>query len=101
MERDKEFQAIKNSLSDNFLKESEKHKTKTAEEFQKRREEIMKQQEKEIKAMEEQFQKEYHEKLEKARYAFLEEVEEGNPGIVKALWGGAKLVLPNVFTSQF
>lgn len=100
-ERDKELQAMKNTLNEEFSKEAEKHKTKTAKEFQKWEEEYMTQQESKRKAMEEQLQKEYREILEKARDILRERVVEENPTIVNALWTGAKLILPGFFTSYF
>lgn len=101
IERDKEIQALKNTITEEFSKEAEKHKTKTAEEFQKWQEEYMKQQEKRSKAKEEQLQKEYLEILEKARDCLRENVVEENASVVSTLWTGAKLILPGVFTSYF
>lgn len=100
MERDKELKAMKNLLTEEFSKEAEKNKTKTAEEFQKWQEEFMKQQEKDKKAKEEQLQKEYHEKIEKARDYCRQEVVE-DPNILSTIWTGAKHVLPGFFAYYF
>lgn len=101
MERDKKLNAMKDTLIEEFSKEAEKNKTKTAEEFQKWQEEYMKHQENKIKAKEEQLQKEYREILEKARDILREKVVEENPSNPITLWTGVKLILPDVFTSYF
>lgn len=100
MERDKELQAIKNTLTEEYLKEAEKHKTKTGDEFQKWQDEYMKQQEKIRKSKEEQLQKEYLEILEKARDLVRKNVVEENLSTVGIMWRVAKIILPGVFTSN-
>lgn len=99
LDRDKELQAMKDTLNEEFSKEAEKHKTKTAEEFQKWQEEYMTQQESKRKAKEEQLQQEYREILEKARDILRERVVEENPSIANTIWTGAKLILPGFFTT--
>lgn len=84
---------MKDTLTEEFSKEAEKHKTKTAEEFQKWREEYMKHQENEIKAKKKQLQKEFHEIIDKARDILREGVVEENTSIASTL--------PSVFTSYF
>lgn len=101
MERDKELQAMKNTLVEEFSKEAKKHTTKTAEEFQKWQEEYTKHQKNILKAKEEQLQKEYREILEKARDIVRERVVEGNPSITSFVWNCTKLILPGVLTSYF
>lgn len=100
MERDKELQAIQKSFDEKLLKEAEKHKTKTKEEFKQWQEEYMKQQEEEKKAKEEQSKKKYDEKVENARDVVREEVVEEKT-IFGKVWDGVKLVLPGFFTSYF
>lgn len=100
LNRDKELNAMKDTLTEEFSKEAEKHKTKTAEEFQKWQEEYTKHQKNILKAKEEQLEKNYRESLEKARDILRQRVEE-NSGIASTLWTGAKLVLPGVFTTYF
>lgn len=100
MERDKELQAIQKSFDEKLLKEAEKHKTKTKEEFKQWKEEYKKKQEEEKKAKEEQSLKKYDDKVENARDVVREEVVEEN-SILDNLWAGAKLVLPGFFTSYF
>lgn len=100
LERDKKLNAMKDTLTEEFSKEAEKHKTKTAEEFQKWQEEYTKHQKNILKAKEEQLEKNYRESLEKARDILRQRVEE-NSGIASTLWTGAKLVLPGVFTTYF
>lgn len=96
MERDNELQAMKKTLIEKFSKEEEKHKTKTAEEYQEWRKEYFKNQEEEKKAKEKQLQKEYNEKLQKVRDTVREEVVEENSAIASKLWSGVKLVIPCV-----
>lgn len=98
MERDKELQAIQKSFDEKLLKEAEKHKTKTKEEFKQWQEEYKKKQEEEKKAKEEQSLKKYDEKVENARDVVREEVVEEN-SILDKLRACAKLVLPGFFTS--
>lgn len=50
MERDKELKSLQDKLSAEFIKESVKQRTKTAEEFQKWQEEFSKEQEEKLKA---------------------------------------------------
>lgn len=100
MERDKKLQAIKKSFDEKLLKEAEKHKTKTKEEFKQWQEEYVKKQEEEKKAKEEQSQKKYDEKVDNVRDVVREEVVE-EKSILGKLWDGAKLVLPGFFTSYF
>lgn len=100
MERDKELQGIQKLFDEKFLKEAEKHKTKTKEEFKQWQEEYQKKQEEERKAKEEQSQKKYDEKVENLRDVFRTEVVEEKI-ILDKLWDGAKLVLPGFFTSYF
>lgn len=98
MERNKELNALKDTLTEEFSKDAEKHKTKTAKEFQQWQEEYIKKQSEEKKAKEKQFQMEYDEKLEKARDVVRAEVTEQNSSIVSTILTDAKLVFPGVFT---
>lgn len=98
MERNKELQALKDTLTEEFLKEAEKHKTKTAEEYQQWQKEYIEIQSEKKKAKEKQVQMEYDEKLEKARDVAREEVEKQTYSTVSSILTGAKLVLPGVFT---
>lgn len=100
MERDKELQAIQKSFVEKLLKETEKNKTKTKEEFKRWQEQYQKKQEEEKKALEEQLQRKYDEKVENVRDVVREEVVE-EKSILGKLWDGAKLVLPGFFTSYF
>lgn len=100
LERDKELNAIKDTLTEEFSKEAEKQRTKTAEVFQKWQEEYRNHQKIIIKAKEEQLEKNYREILEKARDILRERFEE-NQSIASTIWTGAKLILPGFFTSYF
>lgn len=100
LERDKELNAIKDTLTEEFSKEAEKQRTKTAEVFQKWQEEYRNHQKIIIKAKEEQLEKNYREILEKARDILRERFEE-NQSITSTIRTGAKLILPGFFTSYF
>lgn len=101
IERVKVLKAIEKSLNEEFSKEAEKHKTKTAEEFQNWHKEYIAQRESKRKAKKEQLQKEFNESLEKTRDILRERVVEENPSIANTLWNRTKLILPDFVTAYF
>lgn len=82
MKLDKELQAIKDTLKEEFSKEVERYRTKTKEEFRKWQEEFMKKEEEERKAKARQLLKEYDEKFTNMRNVVRKEVveEQSIPG---------------------
>lgn len=98
MKRDKEIQAIKERLFEEFLKEAEKNNAQTKEEKQRWKEEFLKNQELKKQLMEQRAKMKYKLKLAMLRDNTRFDIEEENEGILNKLWSGLKLVLPGYFS---
>lgn len=98
IQRDNELKAVRDEMAKEFSREAEKHKSKTALEYQKWRKKTLIKQEKEFEVMKEKMQEEYLQEIKKARDASREEIEKGG-GVLNTVWSCAKLILPGVFTT--
>lgn len=96
-----EIKAIKDKLFQEFLKDAEKHKEKTAEENQRWRAEILRIQEIREKLLEQKAKLKYKQKLEMLRDETRSDIEKNNDGILNKIWSGIKLALPGFFTTYF
>lgn len=97
IERDKEFQAIKEKLTRDFLKEEEKHRSQTKEEFERWKKAFIESQKKKRIELEAKAENKFAHESENARDKVRKEVVE-EKGILNKIWSGAKLVLPGFFS---
>lgn len=98
IKRDKDFQAIKDKLTRDFLKEEEKHRSQTKEEIERWKKAFIELQKKEKIELEAKAEKKFAHQSENARDIVRKEVVE-EKGVLSKIWSGAKLFLPGVFTS--
>lgn len=97
IERNKEFQAIKEKLTRDFLKEEEKHRSQTKEEFERWKKAFIELQNKKKIELEAKAENKFAHESENARDKVRKEVVE-EKSILDTIWSGAKLVLPGFFS---